>query len=247
MPTINGQKVACSCTHEGKRPMMAVRRAGRPLTTCPHNPGSRCDCRPEAIAAAANTTPLQTARSRGATRAETGDVASVGTASAAPEFTPEWTSTTISGGTDNHQTTSFSAPTSSYLSTDAHALPSTALDPRLFDVSDVTTTTSLAHSADTYSGWATSSTSTSSPWLYDTGTISRETQEFSAASQIGGGASHVTGSDGEWPPLDASVPLDQNTSFSTYVFADPDSVFDESGTQEDNPWSWVDGEGGGRV
>ncbi|KAK4182525.1 hypothetical protein QBC35DRAFT_468039 [Podospora australis] len=55
MPVIDGRKVACwpcirghrsgSCNHAGTRTMVPVRRPGRPLSSCPHLPGTLCDCR----------------------------------------------------------------------------------------------------------------------------------------------------------------------------------------------------------
>ncbi|KAI1078934.1 hypothetical protein F5B20DRAFT_198288 [Whalleya microplaca] len=55
MPTIDGIKMACvpcirghrstKCSHAHERVMIPVRRPGRPLSTCPHPPGSTCTCR----------------------------------------------------------------------------------------------------------------------------------------------------------------------------------------------------------
>ncbi|KAK0707466.1 hypothetical protein B0H67DRAFT_312006 [Lasiosphaeris hirsuta] len=54
MPIINGQKVACApcirghrstkCNHYNERPMVPVRKPGRPLTTCACPPAKPCSC-----------------------------------------------------------------------------------------------------------------------------------------------------------------------------------------------------------
>ncbi|KAI1437048.1 hypothetical protein GGR50DRAFT_136959 [Xylaria sp. CBS 124048] len=54
MPIIDGVKVACppcirghrstKCTHQAERIMVAVRKPGRPLSSCPHQKGKHCTC-----------------------------------------------------------------------------------------------------------------------------------------------------------------------------------------------------------
>ncbi|KAI1261660.1 hypothetical protein F5Y18DRAFT_196603 [Xylariaceae sp. FL1019] len=54
MPVINGVKVACApcirghrattCDHANERIMVPVRKPGRPLSSCPHRPGTNCQC-----------------------------------------------------------------------------------------------------------------------------------------------------------------------------------------------------------
>ncbi|KAI2636606.1 hypothetical protein GGS21DRAFT_35220 [Xylaria nigripes] len=54
MPVIDGVKVACppcirghrstKCTHQAERIMVAVRKPGRPLSSCPHQKGKPCTC-----------------------------------------------------------------------------------------------------------------------------------------------------------------------------------------------------------
>ncbi|KAK4201191.1 copper fist DNA binding domain-containing protein [Triangularia verruculosa] len=65
MPVVDGQKVACqpcirghrvgSCNHAGERQMVPVKKPGRPLSTCPHLPGTQCDCRLQNIAAVSSS------------------------------------------------------------------------------------------------------------------------------------------------------------------------------------------------
>ncbi|KAK3994500.1 hypothetical protein QBC44DRAFT_367682 [Cladorrhinum sp. PSN332] len=65
MPIIDGKKVACwpcirghrsgTCNHAGSRIMMPVRRPGRPLSSCPHLPDTRCDCRTQSNNSSSST------------------------------------------------------------------------------------------------------------------------------------------------------------------------------------------------
>ena len=88
-PCIRGHR-AGSCSHAGDRPMMPVRRPGRPLTSCPHLPSARCDCRPQATTATstAATTPNVNGASVSATATETA-------ALTAPPAPPNWPTATI--------------------------------------------------------------------------------------------------------------------------------------------------------
>ncbi|KAK5652925.1 hypothetical protein OQA88_9404 [Cercophora sp. LCS_1] len=68
MPIIDGKKVACwpcirghrvgTCSHEGERPMVPVKKPGRPLTSCPHLPGSQCHCAGSSRQASDTTTTI---------------------------------------------------------------------------------------------------------------------------------------------------------------------------------------------
>ncbi|KAK0724099.1 copper fist DNA binding domain-containing protein [Lasiosphaeris hirsuta] len=82
MPVVDGEKVACwpcirghrvgTCNHASDRPMMAVRRPGRPLSSCPHFPGARCQCRPPAATSGTTTTGPSSASTLATTPETTG-------------------------------------------------------------------------------------------------------------------------------------------------------------------------------
>jgi len=202
---------------------MPVRRAGRPLTTCPHNPGTRCDCRPGAIAAAANTTPLQVARSPGSGKSRVQDTTSV---SAAPDFTPDWTSTVAPADNTIDPLLSFSSTSPTYPPSQSLGGASASLPP-------------VSQSVDPYPQWATpASSSTPYPWPYGTDTSLAGTGILGDTSQATSSSLYTFDNGRDRLASAAISQSDHDASFIDYLISETDPVYDDGGTQDDDLWIW---------
>jgi len=217
--------------------MMPVRRAGRPLTTCPHNPGVRCDCRPGAIAAAANTTPLITARSRGSGRAQepaTPIADGISTVpDIAPERAPDWTTPTVSS---QPLFSSAVATPTPYFRIDDPILPSMDVHRHAFD-SVPFAEPSLMTTTDSFD-WAAVDASPIPTSSFDNigGTPTATAQSpnyFFGASETFAGMS-MDENRGRWSPSSSLAAGDQYLSFTDLL-----------ATTESTSYSHTYGDGGG--
>ncbi|KAK0610855.1 hypothetical protein B0T14DRAFT_314690 [Immersiella caudata] len=225
--------------------MMPVRRAGRPLTTCPHPPGARCDCRPGAIAAAANSTPLQTARARPAGHIWDAAKTGIGSPSTAPEPAPEptqWIGTTPRSNTGNGDPFPASS-TSSYFPFDDPVPPMAALDPSL--LGSMASSSSFQPSIDPYSGWATAPTSDPPQRSFSTGGTSTDIGQPTLGSYSTPTTLPSTTYSAAWsPPMDTTPPS-QYASFtdlfesSAPLYEEPRTQ-DEEGEEGEDTWAWKD-------